>query len=57
MSLGAIVHCNCYRNGRASEPPIPPDLITIDETGDLVCHTENELDEEARRASLASPGV
>lgn len=36
MGLDAHVACNCYRDGLASEPPVPRAQITIDEYGDVL---------------------
>jgi hypothetical protein len=33
MGLDATVMCNCYREGRASEPPVPRACLHLDETG------------------------
>jgi hypothetical protein len=34
MGLDAFVCCTCYREGRATPPPFPADLLEFDETGE-----------------------
>jgi hypothetical protein len=33
MGLDASVSCTCYGEGRASPPPVPPELIVVDDDG------------------------
>ncbi len=33
MGLDAFVRCNCWRDGKTSEPPVPRELIRVDEEG------------------------
>lgn len=45
MGLDATVMCNCYRDGRTSEPPVPRDWLEIDAEGYLNLKTEHDSDE------------
>jgi hypothetical protein len=35
MGLGAFVACNCYLEGRTTSPPVPRELIVLDDDGTL----------------------
>ncbi len=42
MGLGASVHCNCIKEGKA--PPHPfPELLAFDETGEPILKKEGEI--------------
>lgn len=44
MGLDATVSCNCFREGRTTEPPIPRDWLYLDEEGDWSCRPEHEAE-------------
>jgi len=35
MGLIAVVHCNCYKEGKTKAPPFAPELLRIDEHGSV----------------------
>lgn len=49
MGLDASVMCNCFREGRTSEPPVPRDWLQIDEEGYLVLRPEHDSPEACHR--------
>jgi hypothetical protein len=36
MSLDAMVYCDCYERGKIRRPPPRPEVVTVDESGEVV---------------------
>jgi hypothetical protein len=41
MGLDARVFCNCYEKGVIRQPPPQPELVSVDESGDIFINTDN----------------
>jgi hypothetical protein len=44
MGLDATVSCNCFKEGRTTQPPIPPDWLYLDDEGYWSCRPEHEAE-------------